>query len=321
MKPIFQQVALEDGGTLGVVVVVDVVSLARLLGTVLHDEVATAEGVVAVCGLTAGVFAHDDALEPRLALQPVEYPAFLFADSLSPLLTLALHPSAILARILAPHDVGWVLTLAVADLLPHSGSGLSAGFRRLTTSQGVVVAVFLAHALDVCRLPFLDALDTFRALRQSELMGEPMQGGMAHAADFHQQAVLLFGEPLAEPCPLFIGQHPSLDTLTASLAQLGGEWSVNELCGQHSREWVYLHTLISINMIAVSFLKHCVDVVWHSVLSLLIERQQVGVVIQCRKKITVIWYAAALDAEPVLSVLQLAHLPMVVCELCRIAPY
>ena len=74
-------------------------------------------------------------------------------------------------------------------------------------------------------------------------------------------------------------------------------------------------------MVAVSFLKHCVDVVWHSVLTLLIERQQVGVVIQCRKKITVVWYAAALDTEPLLSVLQFAHQPMVVCELCRIAPY
>ena len=85
---------------------------------------------------------------------------------------------------------------------------------------------------------------------------------------------------------------------------------------------VYLcHTLISIKMIAVSFLKHCVDVVGHSILSLLIERQQVGVVIECRKKITVVWYAAALDAEPLLSVLQFAHQPMVVRELCRIAPH
>lgn len=74
-------------------------------------------------------------------------------------------------------------------------------------------------------------------------------------------------------------------------------------------------------MIAVSFLKHCVDVVGHSVLSLLIERQQVGVVIECRKKFTVVWYTTALDAEPLLSVLQFAHQPMVVCELCRIAPY
>ena len=74
-------------------------------------------------------------------------------------------------------------------------------------------------------------------------------------------------------------------------------------------------------MIAISFLKHCVDVVGHSVLSLLIERQQVGVVIQCRKKITVVWYAAALDAETLLSVLQFTHQPMVVCELCRIAPH
>ena len=74
-------------------------------------------------------------------------------------------------------------------------------------------------------------------------------------------------------------------------------------------------------MIAVSFLKHCVDVVGHSVLSLLIERQQVGVVIESRKKFTVIRYAAALDAEPLLSVLQLAHQPVVVRELCRIATH
>ena len=74
-------------------------------------------------------------------------------------------------------------------------------------------------------------------------------------------------------------------------------------------------------MIAVSFLKHCVDVVGHSVLTLLIERQQVGVVIEYRKKITVVWYAAALDAEPLLSVLQFAHQPMVVREFCRIAPH
>lgn len=74
-------------------------------------------------------------------------------------------------------------------------------------------------------------------------------------------------------------------------------------------------------MIAVSFLKHCVDVVGHSVLTLLIERQQVGVVIECRKKFTVVWYAAALDAEPLLSVLQFAHKPMVVGELLRIAPH
>ena len=74
-------------------------------------------------------------------------------------------------------------------------------------------------------------------------------------------------------------------------------------------------------MIAVSFLKHCVDVVGHSVLSLLIERQQVGVVIECRKKFTVVWYAAALDAEPLLSVLQFTYKPMVVRELFRIAQH
>ena len=61
--------------------------------------------------------------------------------------------------------------------------------------------------------------------------------------------------------------------------------------------------------------------VGHSVLTLLIDRQQVGVVIECRKKFTVVWYAAALDAETLLSVLQFAHQPMIVRELCRIAPH
>ena len=74
-------------------------------------------------------------------------------------------------------------------------------------------------------------------------------------------------------------------------------------------------------MIAVPLLKHCVDVVGHSVLSLLIERQQVGVVIQCRKKFTVVWYAAALDAEPLLSILQFTHKAVIVREFFRIAPH
>ena len=62
--------------------------------------------------------------------------------------------------------------------------------------------------------------------------------------------------------------------------------------------------LISIEMIAVSLLKHGVDEVRHFVFSLLIQREQVGVVIECCKKFAVIWYAAALDAETLLSVLQ-----------------
>ena len=74
-------------------------------------------------------------------------------------------------------------------------------------------------------------------------------------------------------------------------------------------------------MKTVSLLKHCVDVVRHSVLSLLIERQQVGVVIQCRKKITVFRSLAALDVETLLSVLQLADEPVIVRELRRIAPH
>ena len=60
--------------------------------------------------------------------------------------------------------------------------------------------------------------------------------------------------------------------------------------------------------------------VGHSVLSLLIERQQVGVVVECRKKITVGWSLAALDVETLLSVLQFTYEPMIVRELCRIAP-
>ena len=74
-------------------------------------------------------------------------------------------------------------------------------------------------------------------------------------------------------------------------------------------------------MVAVAFPEHLVDEVRHSVFSLLIERQQVGVVIECRKEITVIWYAATLDAKPLLCVLQLAHQSVVVGELCRIAPH
>ena len=74
-------------------------------------------------------------------------------------------------------------------------------------------------------------------------------------------------------------------------------------------------------MIAVSFLKHCVDMVGHSVLTLLIERQQVGVVVECRKKFTVGRCLAALDVETLLSVLQFTYEPMIVRELCRIAPH
>lgn len=209
MKPVFQQVLLKYRCAFRLVVVVDVVTLTALLGAILHDDVTTLQRIVSVGGLPTGVLAHDDALQPRLALHAVEYPASLFADGFFALLALALHPLAILARVRALHDSGRVLTLALSNVLPHLGGGLSAGFRWLTTSQTIVVAVLLAHSLDVSRLPFLDALPTFRALRQSELTGEPMQRGMAHAAGFHQQAVLLFGEPTAEPCPLFIGQHIS----------------------------------------------------------------------------------------------------------------
>ena len=76
--------------------------------------------------------------------------------------------------------------------------------------------------------------------------------------------------------------------------------------------------LFFVEVEAVSLLKHLVDVVGHSVFALLIERQQVGVVIQCRKKFTVVWYAATLDAEPLLCVLQFADKSVVVGELFRI---
>ena len=244
MKSVFQQIILEDRRAFRVLVEVDVVTLTALLRAILHDDVATFQRIVPMRCLPLGVGAHDDALQPCLTFQSVHHPAYLLADGLFALDALALHPLAILARVLALHDSGRVLTLAVSDVLPHLGGSFAAGFRWLTASQTIVVAVLLAYSLDVSRLPFLDALPTFRALRQSELTGEPMKRGMAHAAGFHQSAVLLFGEPLAEPCPLLVGQHPSLDTLTASLAQLGCEWSVNKLQRQHSREWVYLHTLI-----------------------------------------------------------------------------
>ena len=78
--------------------------------------------------------------------------------------------------------------------------------------------------------------------------------------------------------------------------------------------------LVSIEMVAVTLLKHLVDEVRHAVFSLLIQFEQVGVVIQCRKKITVCRCLAALDVETLLSVLQFTYEPMIVRELCRIAP-
>lgn len=245
LKPVFQQVLLKDGRALRLVVVVDIVTLTALLGTVIHDDVATLQRIVAMRYLTTSVLAHDDALQARLSLHAVEYPSHLFADSLFALFTPVLHPLSILSGILALHDAGRVLTLALSDVLPHLGGGLEAGFRWLTASHTIVVSVPLAHPLNVSRLPFPDALDALRALRQSQLTCKPMQCGMVHAAGFHQTAVLLFWKPLAEPFTLLIGQHPRLDVMTACLAQLGREWSVNELQGQHSWKWVYLHSSFS----------------------------------------------------------------------------
>ena len=46
---------------------------------------------------------------------------------------------------------------------------------------------------------------------------------------------------ISQPCPLLIGQHPRFHTLAPCLSEFRCEWSVNELCGQRSWEWVYLH--------------------------------------------------------------------------------
>ena len=74
-------------------------------------------------------------------------------------------------------------------------------------------------------------------------------------------------------------------------------------------------------MIAVPFAEHVVDEVRHAVFPFLIQFQQVGVIIQCRKKITVGRCLAALDVETLLSVLQFTYEPMIVRELSRIAPH
>ena len=83
---------------------------------------------------------------------------------------------------------------------------------------------------------------------------------------------------------------------------------------------IRVQNLISIKVIPVPLAEHIVDEVRHAVFSLLIQFEQVGVVIECRKKITVGRCLAALDAEPLLSVLQLADEPVIVRELRRIAP-
>ena len=80
-------------------------------------------------------------------------------------------------------------------------------------------------------------------------------------------------------------------------------------------------TLIAVEVKSVSFLKHLVDVVGHSVFTLLHEGQQVGVVVEIRQETAVTGHTATLDAEPLLSVLQFADKPMVVRELLRITTY
>ena len=128
MESVFYQVALEDVGALRLVVVVDVVTLAACVAAILKDDVTPLEGIVSVRHLALGVSAHHYAAQSRLPWQSVDHPSGFLADGFAALLALALHPLAILAGIFAAHDAAGVLALAVADVLPHLGGGLAAGF-------------------------------------------------------------------------------------------------------------------------------------------------------------------------------------------------
>ena len=75
-----------------------------------------------------------------------------------------------------------------------------------------------------------------------------------------------------------------------------------------------------IEMITVSFLKHCVDMVWHSVLTLLHEFKLTDIRLkQCGK--FGIGRFRAFYLKPLLSVLQFAHKAMVMREAFIIAPH
>ena len=97
---------------------------------------------------------------------------------------------------------------------------------------------------------------------------------------------------------------------------------VTRLCLDDDHSYLILIIrLIFVEVESVAFLEHLVDVVGHSVFTLLIERQQVSVVVQCRQEFAVTGNTATLDAEPLLCVLQFADKSVVVRELFRIAPY
>ena len=73
-------------------------------------------------------------------------------------------------------------------------------------------------------------------------------------------------------------------------------------------------------MKSISLLEHLVDMVWHSVLTLLHEFQLTDIRLKQTGKVGIGTFRA-LDVEPLLSVLQLAHQPVVMREAFIIAPH
>ena len=73
-------------------------------------------------------------------------------------------------------------------------------------------------------------------------------------------------------------------------------------------------------MIAISFTKHIVDEIRNTTFSLLIQFEQSNVVVQSREELLIIGSLASFDIETLLSVLQFANEPMIMRELCGIAP-
>ena len=207
VESVFYQVAFEDVGALRLFVVVDVVTFAACVAAILKDDVTTFEGIVSVRHLALGVSAHHYAAQSGLPWQSVDHPSGFLADGFAALLALALHPSAILAGVGALQHSGWVLALSVAYVLPHLGGGLATGFAGLSASQAVVVAVALAHLLDVPCLPALDGPQAFGALNQVHLSGKPVQGAVAHAAELHQHWAFYLGVVSAQPFGLLGGEH------------------------------------------------------------------------------------------------------------------
>ena len=71
-----------------------------------------------------------------------------------------------------------------------------------------------------------------------------MQGRVAHAADRHQSAVLLFGEPSAQPFSLLVGQYYRVVALASLFAFLGDKGALHQLRCQLSWEWINLHIVV-----------------------------------------------------------------------------